>query len=339
MKKPDHILVIRFSALGDVAMMVPVLRLLLQQYPDLQVTVLSEPFVAPLFERTDRLHFIGASTKKEYRGLAGLWRLAAEIRRRVPFHAIADLHHVLRTQILRTFLWRGRIAVIDKGRAEKKSLTRPHHKNLRPLPSGFQRYADVFARLGYSIRLKQGEGLLPKTSNRDWLPNYRPGERIVGVAPFARHSAKMYPLSKMKEVVDQLIALPGIRIVLLGSRQEAAQMESWVSPNITLMAGKLSFSDELKMISCLDLVISMDSANMHLASLFGVPVLSIWGGTHPWLGFYGWGQDPANAIQEDLPCRPSSVFGNKPCPVHGEAGCMQGISPAHIVQKVVSLLA
>ncbi|RZL98110.1 MAG: glycosyl transferase family 1, partial [Pedobacter sp.] len=90
--------------------------------------------------------------------------------------------------------------------------------------------------------------------------------------------------------------------------------------------------------STLNVMISMDSANMHLASLQGIPVVSIWGGTHPFLGFYGWRQPLANAIQIDLPCRPSSVFGNKQCPVHGAAGCMQDITPQMIYEKVMSII-
>ena len=76
---------------------------------------------------------------------------------------------------------------------------------------------------------------------------------------------------------------------------------------------------------------------MHLASLYGVPVVSVWGGTHPWLGFYGWGQDPANAVQVELECRPSSVFGNKPCP-RGDLACMNLISPLVIYEKIIQQL-
>lgn len=85
-------------------------------------------------------------------------------------------------------------------------------------------------------------------------------------------------------------------------------------------------------------MLSMDSANMHLASLYGIPVVSVWGGTHPFAGFYGWGQDLKNAIQTELPCRPSSVYGNKPCPVHGKEGCMSYIIPQMITDKINEVL-
>jgi ADP-heptose:LPS heptosyltransferase len=341
MKQPRHILLIRFSALGDVAMTVPVVRNLLQQYPDLQVSFVSEPFMAPLFAGIDRLHFVGVSTKKEFRGLNGLRRLAAQLRKEIDFDAVGDMHDVLRTKILRIFLFCRQVAVIDKGRKEKKSLTRANHKKLRPLKSGFQRYADVLAKLGYPVDLSIERGLSPKATDANLGSFAQPGNRLIGIAPFARHAAKMYPLDKMKAVLTQLSSDPVNRIILLGSPAEGDLLKEWesVGENVQSVAGKLSFRDELKLISQLNLMISMDSANMHLASLYGVPVVSVWGGTHPWLGFYGWGQDPDNAVQSNLPCRPSSVFGNKPCPVHGEAGCMQEISPmdiVHISNKILN---
>lgn len=333
-----HILVFRFSALGDVAMTVPVLRLLLAQHPGLQVTMVSDPFMAPLFAGIERLHFYGADTKVKYRGLGGLWKLSRRLRKEIAFDAVADLHYVLRTRIL-TFFLNGPQAHIDKGRAEKKSLTQPHNKQMRQLPSGFERYANVFEQLQWPVVLNVKEGYSPAPAGK--LPVVlRSDKKYIGIAPFAKHAAKLYPPDKMKEVVTLLAAQPGIELFLLGSKKEAEVMTAWegIGPNVYNMAGKFSFEEELAVIARLQLLVSMDSANMHLASLYGVPVVSVWGGTHPWLGFYGWGQDPALAVQTDLPCRPSSVFGNKPCPVHGEAGCMQDITPDLIVSRVMKRL-
>lgn len=163
---------------------------------------------------------------------------------------------------------------------------------------------------------------------------------LVGIAPFAKHAAKLYPLQKMRRVVEFLLENERIQLLVFGTKAEVGDIHDWFeNKRVISMASQLPLKDELNVISQLDLMISMDSANMHLASLFGVPVVSIWGGTHPWLGFYGWGQDPALAIQLDLPCRPSSVFGNKPCPVHGEQGCMQEITPELVAVKVQEVLA
>lgn len=91
-------------------------------------------------------------------------------------------------------------------------------------------------------------------------------------------------------------------------------------------------SGELALMNRLDVMVSMDSANMHLASLAGVPVVSVWGATHPYAGFMGWGQSIGNAVQIDLPCRPCSIYGNKPC-LRGDYFCMKNISPEQIVER------
>ncbi len=340
MQTPSHIVVFRFSALGDVAMTVPVLRCLLKQYPGLRITVISQAFCRPLFDDIERLDFYGVDFKAQYKGVWGIRNLSKKIREEIPFDAVADLHNVIRSKLLRFFLRPNKIAVIDKGRKEKASLTRPRDKQLRPLKTGFQRYADVFAALGYPVNLVLEEGIRHTEMTEGVFPFAKQlGEKVVGVAPFAKHAAKLYPLEKMREVATML-AGEGYKILLFGSKQEAAVLEEWskLSENIFSIAGRCNFKDELGLISQLDLMVSMDSANMHLASLYGVPVVSIWGGTHPFLGFYGWGQPYDYAIQEDLPCRPSSVFGNKPCPQHGAEGCMQGITPEIIVEKVKQVL-
>lgn len=321
-------------------MTVPVLICLLKKYPELRLTVVSQTFYKPLFEDIERLEFYAVDFKTQYKGVWGIRNLGNKIREEIPFDAVADLHNVIRSKLLLFFLRPKKFEVIDKGRKEKASLTRRSHKHLRPLKTGFQRYADVFATLGYPVNLVVEEGIRHVGMTDSVLPfAKRPGEKLIGIAPFAKHAAKMYPLEKMREVAN-LLTGEGYKILLFGSKQEAIELEEWAKAgrNIVSIAGRFSFKEELESISQLDLMISMDSANMHLASLYGVPVVSIWGGTHPFLGFYGWGQPYEYAIQEDLPCRPSSVFGNKPCPQHGAEGCMQGITPEIIVEKVKQVL-
>jgi len=83
-------------------------------------------------------------------------------------------------------------------------------------------------------------------------------------------------------------------------------------------------------------MLSMDSANMHLASFVGVPVISIWGATHPYAGFYGWNQSPDNAVQIEMECRPCSVFGNKKC-FRGDYACLLNIKPQLVLNKIEEL--
>ena len=340
---PKHILVFRFSSLRDIAMTVPVIKLLLQQHPDISVTFVSVAFVQPLFNNIERLHFYAADIRGKHKGVAGLYRLYKELKSQFIIDAVADLHNVLRTQILRLYFYIAgkKIAVIDKGRSEKKLLTRQHDKILKPLKSTHQRYADVFAELGLPIQLNVAQGISIQQQKNTLLDIYKQqGYKLIGIAPFAQYTEKTYPAGKMQQVIQLLLKHGKIKIFLFGGKSDAPalqQFESIDNTKIQSLAGAMSFAEELAAIAQLDVMLSMDSANMHLASMYGVPVISVWGGTHPYLGFYGWGQPLSNAVQVELDCRPSSVFGNKPCP-RGDLACMNRIAPLVIYNKICEVL-
>ncbi len=341
MTKPRHVLVFRFSSLGDVAMAVPVIKLLLQQHTDLQVTMVSAQLMQPLFEGLERFHFHGADLTHTHKGITGLYRLYKDLKKMYAFDAIADLHDVLRTKLIRSFFTFSKkpIAVINKGRKEKRQATRQRNKILRPLKSTFERYADVFASLALPIVLIREGGIIKTVVAEDMFLLKQRGHSLIGIAPFAQYVEKMYPIAKMKEVLRLLLQHSKLKIFLFGGKDDAPLLQQWEVefPGVESMAAKMSFQKELQAIAQLDLMVSMDSANMHFASLYGVPVISVWGGTHPWLGFYGWGQPETNVVQVDLECRPSSVFGDKLCP-REDLACMNLISPIMIYDKIMKEL-
>ncbi len=344
MSAPKHILVFRFSSLGDIAMTLPVINLLLQQHPEAEIIFVSVAFVKPLFLNIERLHFYAADTKGKHKGIFGLYRLYKELKSTFVIDAVADLHNVLRTQVLQVYFAGAvkKIAVINKGRAEKKMLTRKHNKILKPLISTFQRYADVFAQLGLPVALHTAQGIavVANSKNNSLYKLKQQGYKLVGIAPLAQYSEKTYPVSKMQQVLQLLAKHNNVKMFLFGGKTDAPALqplEAIGNGKVQSLAGTMSFAEELPAIAQLDVMLSMDSANMHLASLYGVPVVSVWGGTHPYLGFYGWGQPLSNAVQVELSCRPSSVFGNKQCP-RGDLACMNRIHPVAVYEKICSVL-
>lgn len=339
----------RFSALGDVAMMVPVVHSLAITYPDVRITVLSRNFARTFFEDlAPNVNFMGADLNVEYRGVKGLNALYRRLMAK-NFTAVADFHNVLRSDYLRLRfnLDRYRVAHIRKDRAGRRKLTAKGHKCLKQQDSPFKKYADVLARLGYPIEINF-KSLFPEGGgNLNLLPAlFGPKnsfERWIGIAPFAAHEGKVYPERLMWQVVDQLLAHdPRVRIFLFGKgKKEEATIGEWCKRNqrCVNVAGRLeTMHQELILMSHLDAMVSMDSANMHMASLVATPVVSIWGATHPLAGFMGWGQSLDNAVQLDLPCRPCSIFGNKPC-LRGDYACLRNIAPEHIVEKVVKIIS
>ncbi|GAA4303864.1 glycosyltransferase family 9 protein [Compostibacter hankyongensis] len=343
-QQPSTLLVMRFSAMGDVAMTVPVIVQLLQHYPALQVVMVSDKKWAPLFENIPRLTFYPADLRGLHKGFFGLRELYRSLRS-FRISAVADLHRVLRSRVMDLFFSVGgyKVSVLDKGRPEKRRLTRKRGKVLQPLRATVQRYADVFAALGFPFPLREDVAPLRPPVLRPELAAKLPEKgtrRWVGIAPFARHPEKTYPPEKMQEIVGSLALREDLQLLLFGGGSaEVQRLEEWAAryPGVCSTAGKYSLEDELAIIGRLSLMISMDSANMHLAALFGVPVISIWGATHPYAGFRAFGQPEENRVQIALYCRPCSVFGNVPC-YRGDHACMEQLPPALVLQRVNAVL-
>lgn len=341
-----RILVIRFSALGDVAMTVPVIYSLAVQYPQHEITVLSRAVLQPLFQGLPaNVSFIGADLIGKHRGLWGLNNLYSELKSR-RFDYVADFHNVLRTKYLR---WRFRLANIPvasicKGREGKKKLIRRRHKVMENQKSSFRRYADVLEKLGFPVLLNfvsiYGEGK-GDFSQIEPVVGSKGKQKWIGVAPFAKHIGKIYPIELQEEVIAHFAADPDVKVFLFGGGQKEQEVfDSWTAkyPSVVSMIGKLNMRTELNLMSHLDVMLSMDSANMHLASLVNIPVISVWGATHPYAGFMGWKQLPVNTVQLDMQCRPCSVYGQKPC-WRGDYACLWNIKPEQVIAKIEGIIS
>lgn len=341
----SKILIIRFSALGDVAMTIPVIYSLATAYPMHEITVLSRQTFSPLFKDLPaNVHFMGADLKGKHKGLTGLNALYRELKVE-SFDYVADFHAVLRSYFLTARFKMDGIptATIDKGRAEKKRLTQRNHKSVDPLKSGFKRYQQVLEKLGFQFELqfksifgeKQADisKIIAQTGEKNksvWL----------GIAPFAKHKGKIYPLELQEKVIAHFASDIRVKVFVFGGGDsEKNIVNKWTEkyPTIISMVGKLNTSEELVLMSYLDIMYSMDSANMHLASLVNTKVVSLWGATHPNAGFMGWNQSTENAIQVDLECRPCSIYGQIPC-YRKDYACLFQITPNTIIKRIENLL-
>lgn len=337
-KKIKHILVVRLSAMGDVAMTVPIIKALIEQYPELKITVLTRDFFSPFYRDLPNVSIYSAKLKGEHKGFLGLYKLSKELKV-LNIDAIADLHNVLRTNILKLFFFKRSFKQIDKGRKEKKKLV--SGKLFHQLKTTHQRYAHVFSELGFPLDLsnptfckqkklsKKIEGLLGNET-----------QRLIGIAPFAQYESKMYPLKLMEVLIKQLSNR--YKILLFGGgqkeRNKLNELEN-KQDNVINMAGKLSLIEELEVISNLDLMLSMDSGNGHIAAFLGKKVITIWGVTHPYAGFSPFNQPEEHnllANRENYPKIPTSIYGNTfPNDYKNVAG---SISVNEIIRKIEKVL-
>ena len=345
---PKHIAVFRLSAMGDVAMTVPVLRALVTQNPEINITFVSRPFYKPFFSNIPNVTFYEIDLKKRHKGFFGLLRLFFDLKK-LKINAFADLHNVLRSKIVRTLFQLSGIktAFTNKGRKEKKALTSSKNKVFKPLKTMVERHVETFKKLGISIDVSKTT--FPEKSVLSQkiraIIDFDPSQNLIGIAPFAQYESKVYPKDLMQKVIDELAKKPNNKILLFGSNQEMEQLNQFINQNnketknIIVVASKLSFYEELQLLSNLKVILSMDSGNAHIAAMLGVNVVTLWGATHPFAGFSPFNQPLENCLLSDrnqFPLLPTSIYGNKK--VAGYEDVMRTIVPENVVNKVNAFL-
>ena len=322
-------------------MTIAALKSFADQYPDNRITLLSRPVAGLLMEGLPPNVGLRTVNLNEYKGLGGLRRLSRELMKE-GYDVLVDWHDVLRSKVIRYFFRKAgrRVAVIDKGRKERRALTRQKDKVLTPLTPSPERYAMALKDAGFPIVLKPyrmfGDVKADITDLTD-ITGPKGTDRWVGIAPFAAHVGKIYPLGLMEQVIA---GLQGVRIFLFGSgsteRAWCEQMEA-SHGNVTSLIGKSNLAKELRLMNNMDPMITMDSANMHLSALAGTKTLSIWGATHPLAGFGGMQMEGSVQVQQQMDCRPCSIFGNKRCQ-YDDYRCLNGITPHCVVQAAMECL-
>ncbi|MDE6555880.1 MAG: glycosyltransferase family 9 protein [Duncaniella sp.] len=325
-------LIIRFSALGDVAMTLPVIYSVASAYPEVEFYVATRPLFSRLFINPPaNLMVIPIDIKDKYQGAKGVLGIAHRLNALHPDY-VADLHDVIRSWLLTEYFHftGAKVAMVDKDRSSRKYVL----AGGEPQRNYIDRYFDVFRKLGFPAE---------RNFTSIFDNNEAPGSPVeikhpaVGIAPFARYATKTYPLELMNSVV-LMLAKKGVNVYLFGGKAEADMLATWEKPGVVSLAGKFDLAGELAVINGLDLMVSMDSANQHLAALVDTPVLTIWGSTTPACGFLGYNQtSPADTVMFTLPCQPCSIAGNKECP-KGHMNCLRSISPDAIFDAIVGRL-
>jgi ADP-heptose:LPS heptosyltransferase len=342
------ILVLRFSAMGDVVLLVPVIRSFVAAYPDVEVTVVTRPKFASFFTDIDRVVPFPADVDNTYNGIFGMRELFKKLLIKGSYEVVIDMHDHIRTMMLRSLfkIFFTRVVVFQKGRSEKRAITRKTDKSTIPLIHTVERYRLAFEKAGFTFPILPPPFFKVKESIKnevaEWLQkkSISKNERWVGIAPFAMHTSKIWPLDNYVKVMSNLIEKSPVKFFLFGGgEKEVTYFESLRAKfpdRCIVVAGQLKLKQELALMEKLDLMLCVDSSNMHLASLIGIPVVSIWGGTHTDVGFGPFGKGDESIIQisrDELPCRPCSVYGREKC-YRGDFACLTWITPQRVAEEI-----
>lgn len=308
-------LILRLSTLGNVAMTVPVVASLSVRYPEHQWIVVAQKPLGAMFHGLQNVRYHEVSPQ--------LLRSATALYRSLQgYHpdAVFDLHGICTTRLV-GWLFRLHgvpVYTIDNHRRAQLLLKLRGAKGQHALPTAFERYAETF-RKGRFVTDAAFVSLPLNEEARDAVRR-RFGQksgRWIGIAPFAKSKSNMLPYRVMKEVIQHLTAQANTRIFLFGAGKiECEMLRQWASvfPNTESVAGCLPLSEELELMRQLDVMLCMDSANQHLASLVQLRAVSIWCATHPYMGFAGWKQSAYDILQRtELNCRPCTCHGTNHC--------------------------
>lgn len=342
-------LIVRYSQIGDVLILLPILNSLAKQYPEDEFTVLTNPKFSGIF--------------KQMPSNISLYPMVYR-KQNIPLRGLVHLYH--RYKLLAKFFFSkkyDKVAILqdgtfdvqlDKILSSKGSkvtridfsdfLSKKRLQNKDDLTL-FKMYISILSRLDYynlNNEFDLSYYTAPERQNRVLQSvGLDSTGTLIGIAPFSRINAKMYPLDKMEKVIEYYHNhREDVQIVILGGgEQEKRKADEWKEryPGIESLINKLSFDEEISIISACKTVVSMDSANMHLAAFVGTPVVSIWGPGDPRLGFYPVNEKEEHAVQKQLSCRPCSFWGEIPCVNPNIYECMD-IEPQIIIDKVNNLI-
>jgi ADP-heptose:LPS heptosyltransferase len=317
MGKELKVLVIRFSSIGDIVLTFHALRCLREKHPNAEIHFLTKSRYAELLQAStfhDKTLFFEGD----------LMQTRSLIRKGNYTH-IVDLHNNLRSRLLTIGIRRVHLSRFNKLNWEKWLFTRLK-KNKLPNKHLVERYIEAFSELGVLNDSKNTLFFVPNEFKIDVNHYELAGNSFLAIALGAQYSTKKFPVSSLIKVIE-FYDLP---IVLLGGHAEHEDgkkiQAAFPQKKIYNLCGELSLLASASILSQAKTVLTNDTGLMHIAAMFDVPIVSIWGNTVPAFGMssYRPGNEKSVKIHEvvGLNCRPCSKIGYQECP-KGHFNCMQ----------------
>ena len=297
--------------------------------------MVSNPSYSDLFESCGNVAFMAADIQNANSGFRGLFKLYIQLIK-LEFDDVVDLHNTFRSKFLSVlFKLKGkRVNTYDKLRDLRNDMI--HKGVILSGPHTTDQYMKAFQYLDANIHMDNRTHMKVLHKN---LGN-TPGRRIC-LAPFSTHRAKEWTLDHMAQLIDLLLEDDRNQVYCLAfDNREKEIFQRWQRkhPQLGLIDDIHSLADQMKLMSTMDIVVSMDSANMHLAALVGTPVVSIWGSTHPDLGFAPLGNmegviQPPPSYQGR---RPLSRFGHfrNSRDIQDAQNAMASITPQQVLARI-----
>ena len=334
-----RILIIQTAFLGDVILSTPLIKALRELFPDSFISFLLIPETEKVLENSPHLNEILIYDKRKKKGLGSFLQILAKIKER-KFDLAIISHRSLRSALLAYF---SRIPQrIGFNRSAGSFLFT--HKIVYPLNvHEVDRNLSLLSGFDFHQSDKIPE-LFPSPEDfsyaRKLLHNsdIREEDKIVGVAPGSVWATKRWLPERFAEVADLLIKKAGAKVVFLGSKEDqklCLEIANRMKEKPVILAGKANILQSAAIISFCKVVLSNDSAPVHIASAMKRPVVAIFGSTIPEFGFAPYGKGHL-IIEKKMDCRPCGIHGRNECP-ENHFRCMHEITTEEVFEAVISL--
>lgn len=316
-------LVIRFSSLGDIIITTAFLKALKESYPKSKIYYATKEAFAEILEGQPYLYKVISLKKKE-----SIFHFAKNINEK--FDCVFDLHKNLRSTLLSLFVKTKEIKRVNKYTLYRYKLL--HGKLL------------FFIRNRRSFYNIEDQLELIPNAKKDTKPvlfvekqHLENKKNIIGIAPGAKWKIKRWPKEYFRELIGIIQKNTNYTVHIFGSKDEA-DIANYIQKgykNCVSFAGELSIKETAEHMSNCSVVVSNDSALMHMATALDVPVVALFGPTVKGFGFYPKGR--GIVLEKKLSCRPCSLHGSNKCKKNNHK-CMKDIKPEEVFNAVKTLM-
>lgn len=314
------VLIIRLSSLGDVILSTVIIQPLWEAGYNIDFLTF-KPF-DEIFKSDYRVNKVIGIEKKKLSSIVDMVNFSKQFGK---YDYIIDIHKNLRTSII-SMLIKGKVI-----RYKKDALKR----RLRKLDKNFNvihAYLNTLTLMGIKDVHNYRPKVILTNEEEENIKKILP-KKFISIGTGARYKNKIYPF--YNKVADLLIKM-GYNIVLVGSLEDKRIDKNEYNHNVIDLRGKLSLRESIAVISNGLLTISNDSAVAHMSRATGVPVLMVYGATHPYLGFAPL-RDEGDYIFKNLPCQPCDIHGKGDCK-RLDTICLTMIEPQEIVDRALRLI-
>ncbi len=332
------ILVIRLSSLGDIILATPIVRRLQRSYPSARIDVAVSERFAGVWNNNPRVHSVWRVPEAVSIEESDTWKLEAiESLATVSegkYDLVVDLQNSMKSRALRKGLGR-EYACAPKHRLEKLALVWLKKRPSRITPI-VERYEKPLSHLPMAQDTDPCELWLPEESAQGWYPDQRPrasGELRIALAPGAYHATKRWPAARFAALARMLHEECCAAVVLVGGPGDSelcTAVAIAAGVPVERADGAKTVEETVRVLDRCSVLVSNDSAVMHMAAARRVPVVAIFGSTVRELGFAPYAA-PHIVVEADVSCRPCSHIGRATCP-RSHFSCMMNIEPSDVLK-------